>query len=78
MPVAFALINAELGKENDVLKELRSMNNVKEAHIVFGAYDIITKIETTGTDALKEIIASKIRRIANVRSTLTMTVAEGI
>lgn len=78
MPVAFVLINAELGKEKDILKELRNMSNIKEAHLVYGVYDIIAKIETEGADALKEIIASKIRRISDVRSTLTMTVAEGI
>ena len=78
MHIAFVLINAELGKEREILKELRGMSEIKEAHIVFGVYDIIAKVETAGADALKETVASKIRRIREIRNTLTMTVAEGI
>lgn len=78
MPVAFILINSELGKEEDVLKELRSIENVKEVHFVYGVYDIIAKVEAENMEKLKEIVTFKIRRLSDVRSTLTMTVAEGI
>jgi len=75
MPLAFILINSELGKEEDVLKELRSIENVKEAHFVYGVYDIIVKVEAENMEKLKEIVTFKIRRLNDVRSTLTMTVA---
>lgn len=78
MPAAFVLINAELGKEEGILKELRGINNVKEAHFVYGVYDIIAKVEGDTMEKLKEIVTFKIRRLTDVRSTLTMTVAEGI
>jgi DNA-binding Lrp family transcriptional regulator len=78
MPTAFVLINAELGKEEGILKELRSIDNVKEAHFVYGVYDIIAKVEADTMEKLKEIVTFKIRRLTDVRSTLTMTVAEGI
>ncbi len=78
MPLAFILINSELGKEEDVLKELRSIENVKEVHFVYGVYDIIAKVEAESMEKLKEIVTFKIRRLNDVRSTLTMTVAEGI
>ncbi len=78
MPTAFVLINAELGKEEGILKELRSIGNVKEAHFVYGVYDIIAKVEADSMEKLKEIVTFKIRRLTDVRSTLTMTVAEGI
>ena len=77
MPLAFILINSELGKEEDVLKELRSIENVKEVHFVYGVYDIIAKVEAESMEKLKEIVTFKIRRLNDVRSTLTMTVAEG-
>jgi predicted Fe-Mo cluster-binding NifX family protein len=41
-------------------------------------YNIIAKIETKNMVRLKELIAFKIRRLEDVRSTLTMTVAEKI
>ena len=78
MPTAFVLINAELGKEEGILKELRSIGSVKEAHFVYGVYDIIAKVEADSMEKLKEIVTFKIRRLGDVRSTLTMTVAEGI
>jgi DNA-binding Lrp family transcriptional regulator len=78
MPTAFVLINAELGKEERILKELRSIESVKEAHFVYGVYDIIAKVEAESMEKLKEIVTFKIRRLTDVRSTLTMTVAEGI
>jgi DNA-binding Lrp family transcriptional regulator len=78
MPTAFVLINAELGKEEGILKELRSIAFVKEAHFVYGVYDIIAKVEADSMEKLKEIVTFKIRRLTDVRSTLTMTVAEGI
>ncbi|MBS7623564.1 Lrp/AsnC ligand binding domain-containing protein [Candidatus Bathyarchaeota archaeon] len=78
MPTAFVLINAELGKEEGILKELRSISSVKEAHFVYGVYDIIAKVEAESMEKLKEIVTFKIRRLTDVRSTLTMTVAEGI
>jgi DNA-binding Lrp family transcriptional regulator len=78
MLVAFVLINAELGKEQGILKELRSIPSVKEAHFVYGVYDIIAKVEAESMEKLKEIVTFKIRRLPDVRSTLTMTAAEGI
>ncbi len=78
MPIAFVLINSELGKEENILKELRSIENITEAHFVYGVYDIIAKVEAESMEKLKEIVTFKIRRLSDVRSTLTMTVAEGI
>ncbi|MCK5627422.1 Lrp/AsnC ligand binding domain-containing protein [Candidatus Bathyarchaeota archaeon] len=78
MPVAFVLINSELGKEEELLKELRGIENVKEAHFVYGVYDVIVKVEAESLEKLKDLVTFKIRRLSNVRSTLTMTVTEGI
>lgn len=74
MPLAFVLINAEIGSEAEVLKELRKLSNVKEAYLVYGVYDIVAKVEADAMDNLKEIIASKVRKLSKVRSTLTMMV----
>ncbi len=76
MPVAFVLINAEIGAEDVVLKELKKMPNVKEAYLVYGVYDIVAKIEAETMDKLRETITWKIRRLDKVRSTLTMIVIE--
>lgn len=74
MPMAFVLINAEIGAEQEVLKELREIPEVKEAYMVYGVYDIIARVETETMQKLKDTISWKIRRLDKVRSTLTMIV----
>ncbi|MCW4032784.1 MAG: Lrp/AsnC ligand binding domain-containing protein [Candidatus Bathyarchaeota archaeon] len=78
MLAAFVFISTELGEEKNLLKQLRSISNVKEAHIVYGVYDIVVKVEAETMDKLKEIVARNIRSLSEVRSTITMTVAESI
>jgi DNA-binding Lrp family transcriptional regulator len=74
MPTAYVLINAETGSETEILEALRKIDNVKEAHGVYGVYDIIARVEADSLEQLKDIITWKIRRLDKVRSTLTMMV----
>ena len=74
MDTAYVLLNTELGSEKEVMKGLKKIEEVKEAHQVYGVYDIIALIETNTKEGLKNIIHSKIRRLNNIRSTLTMIV----
>ncbi|MGH9909758.1 MAG: Lrp/AsnC ligand binding domain-containing protein [Nitrososphaerales archaeon] len=77
MPKAFVLINAELGAEDSLIKELKNTENVSEVYVVYGVYDIVAKIEADTMEKVKETITWKIRRLERVRSTLTMIVVEG-
>lgn len=77
MPLAFVLVNAEVGSEDEVVRELRKIANVKESYAVYGVYDIVAKVEAESMDKLKEIITWKIRKLDKVRSTLTMIKIEG-
>jgi len=60
MPTAFVLINTEIGAEEEILKELNKVPNVKEAYIVYGLYDIVAKIEAESMNKLKEVISWRI------------------
>ena len=77
MPEAIVLINTDIGAEEEVLEKLGTIDGVTEAYIVYGVYDIVAKVQAPSTEALKEIISNKIRKLAKVRSTLTMVVVEG-
>jgi len=68
------LINVEIGSEDEVLRGLKPISEVKEAHLVYGVYDIIARIETETMQELKDAVSWKIRRVDKVRSTLTMIV----
>jgi DNA-binding Lrp family transcriptional regulator len=74
MTSAFVLVNAELGREEEVLGKLQSLNPVKEAHIVYGEYDIILKVEAEDQKTPKDSLFSEIRKLGGIRSTLTMVV----
>ena len=76
MPIAFVLINAEIGSESDVLDELKKIEGVEEAYSVYGVYDIIVKVRANSMEKLKDIVAWRIRKLNKVRSTLTMIVVE--
>ena len=78
MPIAFVLINSEIGSEGEVLRELKKMDGVKEAYTVYGVYDVIAKVEASSMDKLKDIVTWRIRRLKKVRSTLTMIVIESM
>jgi len=72
MPAAFVFVNAETGSEDEVLKGLGKIADVKEAHAVYGVYDIVAKVEAETMDKLREVIARKVRKVNGIRSTLTM------
>ena len=77
MPKALVLMNAELGHETTLVNELKKTPNVTEVYAVYGVYDVIVKVEAESMERLREAIATKLRRLTGVKSTLTMIIVEG-
>ena len=77
MATAYILINCELGSEGKIIKQLKEFSGIKEVHGTFGAYDILAKIESVNVEELRETITWKIRKIDQIRSTLTLMGIEG-
>ena len=77
MKTAYVLINCDLGHDEQIIEELKHVSEVKEIHGVFGAYDILAKVESADVKTLRETLMWKIRKIDNVRSTLTLIGIEG-
>lgn len=81
MPIAFILLNSDLGSDQEIITKIKEMLSVEkgikyEVQGVYGIYDIVVKIEASSADLLRSIITSKIRKIDKVQSTLTMMVIE--
>ena len=76
MPRAFVLINVESGSEDEVLRELKSIEGVEESYFSYGVYDIITKIRADTMEKLKDMVTRQIRTSTKVRSTLTLIMME--
>lgn len=77
MATAYVLINCELGSEELVISELKSIDGVIGVHGTFGAYDILAKVESSQIETLRETITWKIRKIPKIRSTLTLMGIDG-
>ena len=73
MATAYVLINSE----ESIIQQLKSLDGVVEVHGTFGAYDILAKIESSTVEVLRETITWKIRKIDQIRSTLTLMGIEG-
>ena len=69
MATAYVLINCELGSEESIIKQLKSLPGIIEVHGTFGAYDILGKIESSTVEDLRETITWKIRKIEPVSYT---------
>ncbi len=77
MGYAYVLINCDLGYEEDIISQLKTIDGVKEVHGTFGAYDILAKVESDDVDKLRDTITSKIRKLDRIRSTLTLMAISG-
>jgi DNA-binding Lrp family transcriptional regulator len=60
----------------NVLKDVRKVNGIEEAFAVYGTYDIVVRVKADTMDRLKETISSHIRKVNNVRATLTLMSSE--
>lgn len=74
MPSAYVMISTELGSEEQVVKALETLPQIKETYIVYGIYDLITRVEFADKQELSEIIIRKIRGTPRIRNTITLMV----
>jgi len=84
MTVAFVLLNCELGFEGEILEQLQQFDIVKEIHGTFGSYDLLAKLESSSSydllaklessssEDINMVVTSKIRKLKNVKSSMTL------
>jgi DNA-binding Lrp family transcriptional regulator len=61
--------------DQELLKRLRNLKGVEQAHALYGVYDLIVKTSADTMEQIKEV-HNKIRKQKNVTSTLTMIAHE--
>ena len=69
---AYVLLNTELGKEPEVIQAIKGSKEIIAVHSLYGIYDIIVEVEAETMDKIKDIVFNKIRRLDNVKSTITL------
>lgn len=74
MASAYLLLNVETGTDEEVLDSLKPLQEVKEARMVYGVYDIVVRVEAETMEELKNVVSWTIRRLDRVCSTMTMII----
>ncbi len=74
LATAYLLLNVETGTEEEVMRSLNPIQEVKEARMVYGVYDIIIRVETETMEEMKNLVSWRIRRLYRVRFTMTLIV----
>lgn len=74
--LAYVMVNCESGCEHSVMSKLETIEGVREVQGTFGNYDILIKIETPSVEALRDILAFKIRKIDKITCTMTLVCVE--
>jgi DNA-binding Lrp family transcriptional regulator len=69
---AFVFLNTQVGCEADVLREIRKIPLITEALLVYGAYDIVLRIQSESLNDLRHMVAWKIRKLDYITATQTL------
>lgn len=76
MPIAYVLLSGEPGKTTQIVEKVTQIQQVQDACLVNGVYDVVIKIETETTTHLKNIISWNVRRLSCVKSAFTLIVKQ--
>lgn len=72
---AYILLKVNSGAEKEVCKKIADLEGVLDASIIYGEYDIITKVAVQEISNLNKLL-DEIRSIPSVILTSTMIVAQ--
>ena len=75
MHKGFILFNCDLGAEEYILDELKQLQNISNAYLTFGAYDIIAEVKVENQEEFTKVIAA-VRKLSRVVSTMTLNVID--
>ncbi len=73
---AFVLIKVHAGEVREVVRQLREIEMVTEAHMTFGPYDAVAVIDSADLGDIGRLIATTIQPISGVEQTLTCLAVE--
>ena len=73
--LAYVLFKVSSGTEREVAQKLMDFEEVMQADIIFGEYDVVAKMSTKDLDALENFVSEKIRNVPNVLVTSTMIIS---
>ncbi len=72
---AYVLMKVNSGTERDVCKQISEFDEVVDASIIYGEFDIIAKVSVSELGSLEAFLSENIRNIPSIILTSTMIVA---
>ena len=74
--LAYVLFKVASGTEREVAKKMIEFEEVIQADIVFGEYDVIARVTIADLGKLQDFVSDKIRTVPNVLVTSTMIISK--
>jgi DNA-binding Lrp family transcriptional regulator len=73
--LAYILFKVNSGTERDVCQKLVEFDEIIQADIIFGEYDVLAKIQTQDLGELESFVSEKVRNVPDVLVTSTMIIS---
>jgi DNA-binding Lrp family transcriptional regulator len=73
--LAYILFKVNSGTERDVCRKLVEFDEIIQADIIFGEYDVLAKIQTQDLGELESFVSEKVRNVPDVLVTSTMIIS---
>ena len=73
---AFIIIHCNTSNEIAVLNKLKEIPEVVEADILIGSFEILCNIVAPTSNEISDVVSNKIRKITNIKSTITLNVVK--
>jgi DNA-binding Lrp family transcriptional regulator len=73
---AYVMIHVRPGSVPEVVRNLKRLNGVVDAHMTFGPYDVVAIVQASDINTLGPLIATEVQPIPGVLDTLTCLVVE--
>ena len=78
MVSAYIMMKMQVGMGDQVIEEIKKLDEVKEADATYGSYDLVIKVSFRTIEDMDRFIFEKIRRIKGINETSSMIVAKQV
>ncbi|DAC23677.1 MAG TPA: Lrp/AsnC family transcriptional regulator [Candidatus Poseidoniales archaeon] len=76
MATGYVLVNVEPGMEFSVFESVKGLDEVADATLLFGDYDLIIKVISEDMSSIAAFVVEKVRQVEGVSNTKTLAGAE--
>lgn len=72
MTDAYVMLNCELGAEEEIIGQLKELEQVTDVFETIGTHDMLVRLQAENFEKIREIVSWNIQKLKKVRSTITL------